>query len=257
MNKPLIGLTPSHDTQTDDISMRPTYVNAIKAAGGIPVVLPLDADQQDLRQLVRTLDGFLFTGGPDPHPFLFGEETHACCGNVSVKRDSLELALLPLVMKVQKPVLGICRGIQIINVGLGGTIYQDIPSQFQPNTDRADSSSFLPIAHRQPFHYTVPSHTVALVPDTRMAHICQRPIIQVNSMHHQAVKDLAPGCIIAGTAPGGLIEAMEMPSYPFLIGVQWHPEYLWEQDPAAANLFRQFIQACCTKMDSFCNEPRR
>lgn len=255
MNKPLIGLTPSHDTQTDDISMRPTYLNAVKAAGGIPVVLPLEADQQDLQQLVRTLDGFLFTGGPDPHPFLFGEETHACCGNVSVKRDSLELALLPLVMKAQKPVLGICRGIQIINVGLGGTIYQDISSQFRPACSSfgcpADNS--MPLAHKQPFHYTVPSHTVTIVPGTRMAAVCQKSIIQVNSMHHQAVKDLAPGCIITGTAPDGLIEAMEMPSYPFLIGVQWHPEYLWNQDPAAADLFRHFIQVCCRETDSSCN----
>lgn len=235
MRRPLIGLTPSHDIHTNDISMRSTYLGAVKEAGGIPVVLPLDAEESDLKRLVSLFDGFLFTGGPDVHPFLFGEETYAHCGEVSVKRDSMEITLLHLVMEMKKPVLGICRGIQLINIGLGGTIYQDIPSQFP---------KAFPVAHKQPFPYAVPSHHVSVVPGTRLADICQAQRIQVNSMHHQAVKDLAPGCIVSGTGPDGLIEAMEMPDYPFFVGVQWHPEYLWSQDKAAANLFIQFIKAC-------------
>ena len=129
MKKPLIGLTPSHNTDNNDIQMRPTYIKALTAAGAIPVVLPLTSSEDDLRQLVDTLDGFLFTGGPDVHPFLFGEETLDRCGSVSAERDQMELALLPLVMETGKPVLGICRGIQLLNIGLGGTIWQDIPSQ--------------------------------------------------------------------------------------------------------------------------------
>lgn len=235
MCKPLIGLTPSHDIHTNDISMRCTYLGAVKAAGGIPVVLPLEAEEADLKRLVSLFDGFLFTGGPDVHPFLFGEETHIHCGEVSAKRDSLEIALLHLVMEMKRPILGICRGIQLINIGLGGTIYQDIPSQFPHD---------FPVAHKQPFPYAVPSHHVSVVPGTRLADICHAKSIQVNSMHHQAVKDLAPGCIVSGTGPDGLIEAMEMADYPFFVGVQWHPEYLWSQDKAAANLFIQFIKAC-------------
>lgn len=235
MSKPIIGLTPSHDTQTNDISMRPTYLNAVKAAGGIPLVLPLEIEKSDLQDLVNLLDGFLFTGGPDIHPFLFGEETHSDCGNVSTKRDSLELMLLPMVIEQKKPILAVCRGIQLVNIGLGGTIYQDIPSQYPKD---------FPIAHKQPFYYTIPSHTVTITPQTKLAEICQQPSIKVNSMHHQAVKDVAPGCIVSGVGPDGLIEAIEMPEYPFFIGVQWHPEYLWEQDQAAANLFSQFIKAC-------------
>ncbi len=235
MKKPVIGLTPSHDTKTNDISMRPTYLGAIRAAGGIPVVLPLEASAEDLQQLTDTLDGFLFTGGPDMHPFSFGEETHIHCGQVSVKRDTLELALLPLVMKARKPILGICRGIQSLNVGLGGTIYQDVPSQFARE---------YPLVHKQPFYYDIPSHTVAITPGTRMAAICGEPVIQVNSMHHQAVKDLAPGCVVCGVASDGLVEAMEMPEYPYLVAVQWHPEYLWQNHQAAANLFKSFVEAC-------------
>lgn len=237
MRKPLIGLTPSHDTKSNDISMRPTYVGAIQAAGGIPVVLPLDASEEDLQQLVDTLDGFLFTGGPDLHPFLFGEETYIHCGDVSVKRDTLEMTLLPLVMKAGKPILGICRGIQCLNVGLGGTIYQDVPSQFERNYQ---------LVHRQPFYYDVPSHKVTITSGTRMEDICGDSVIQVNSMHHQAIKDLAPGCVVSAVASDGLIEAMEMPEYPYLVAVQWHPEYLWSKNRAAANLFRSFIEACQT-----------
>ncbi len=236
MSKPLIGLTPSHDIHTDDISMRSTYLNAVKQAGGIPVVLPLEAEEQDIRRFVSLLDGFLFTGGPDVHPFLFGENTHLHCGEVSVKRDFLELTLLNLAMEKKKPILGICRGIQLINIGLGGDIYQDIPSQFPQD---------FPIAHKQPFPYAIPSHKVSVVPDTKLSEICELPEIQVNSMHHQAVRKTAPCCIVSGTGPDGLIEAIEMPDYPFLVGVQWHPEYLWKQDKSAANLFFQFVEACC------------
>ena len=235
MKKPLIGLTPGHDADTQNTVMRPTYLKALEASGAIPLVLPLKASPDDYRQLAEHLDGLVFTGGPDPHPFLFMEETHSCCGNVSRPRDTMEIALLSQVLNARKPVLGICRGIQIINVALGGSIYQDIPSQFPKD---------FPIAHKQPFYYTTPSHTVAITPETKMADICQQPSIQVNSMHHQAVKELAPHCIVSGVGPDGLIEAIEMPNYPFLIGVQWHPEYLWKHNFAAANLFSQFIKAC-------------
>ena len=147
----------------------------------------------------------------------------------------METALLPRIMELKKPVLGICRGLQTINVVLGGTLYQDIPSQ---------AAQAVPIAHRQPFHYVSPAHRVHVLPDTRLMEICQAPVIRVNSMHHQAVKDLAPGLIVSGKDENGLIEAAELPDYPYLVAVQWHPEYLWQQDPAAAALFRSFADAC-------------
>lgn len=239
MRKPLIGLTPSHDTEKGDISMRPTYLKAIQAAGGIPIVLPLTPSKEDLLQLTNSLDGFLFTGGPDIHAFYFGEQTHAGCGNVSPARDTLELALLPLVMGMKKPVLGICRGIQVLNIALGGDIYQDLPSQFHED---------FPVAHKQPFYYNIPSHTVDVVPGTLLSQICQTNLLKVNSMHHQAVRKVAPGLIACGHAPGGLVEALEKPDYPYFLGVQWHPEYLWEQDAAAARLFSSFVKACCAEL---------
>lgn len=236
MDKPIIGITPSHNTDNDDISLRPTYLRAVSAAGATPVVLPLEITDEDVEQLVRMCDGFLFSGGPDPHPFLFGEETQAHCGNASIARDTMELKLLKAVMAAKKPVLGICRGAQIINVGLGGNIYQDIPSQ----TERS-----FPIAHKQPFAYPVPSHHVSVVKGTLLSEIAAgKDEIAVNSFHHQAVNVPAPGLIVSGYAPDGITEAVEMPDYPYLLGVQWHPEHMWPKDRTAANIFKSFVEAC-------------
>lgn len=235
MRKPLIGLTPSHDMDNGDIKARPTYLKALKAAGAIPVVLPLELSKEDLEQLSNELDGFLFTGGPDVHPFVFGEETQPGCGSVSQKRDELELSLLPLVLEQKKPILGICRGVQLLNIGLGGDIWQDIP----PSTDGRVS-----IAHSQPFAYSLPCHTVALSSNSRLEALSGCSKLKVNSSHHQAVRRLAPGLIASAYSPDGLTEAVEMPDYPFFIGVQWHPEYLWEKDESAFRLFQSFVEAC-------------
>ena len=230
--KPIIALTPYFNIDKDEPYMRPAYIKAIRAAGGIPVILPLDLTAEELKQLADTFDGFLFTGGPDVHPFYFGEETQAHCGNVCLRRDIMELELLKLVMARRKPILGICRGVQLLNIGLGGDIYQDIPSQFQED---------FPVAHTQPFGYEIPSHTVTVTKGTLLAGITGSDVLRVNSMHHQAVRNLAPGLTASGVAPGGLIEAVEMPGYPFLLGVQWHPEYLWERDEAARGIFERFV----------------
>lgn len=235
MRKPLIGLTPAHDLESGDVKARPTYMRALKAAGAIPVVMPLDASEEDLKQLSQDLDGFLFTGGPDVHPFLFGEETQAHCGNVSSARDQMEISLLPMIMELQKPILGICRGIQVLNIALGGNIWQDIPSQVTRD---------FPLAHSQPFSYDMPCHTVVLTEGSLLARISESSSIKVNSMHHQAVKDLAPGLIASAYSTDYLIEALEMPDYPFFIGVQWHPEYLWEKNKEAFRLFQTFVKAC-------------
>lgn len=236
MTKPLIGITPVHNLENDDIAQRPTYLRAIAASGGIPILLPLEGTAEDWAQLTSVCDGLLFSGGPDLHPFLFGEDTHAACGNVSAARDRMELALLPMAMKAKKPILGICRGIQLINVGLGGTIYQDIPSQV---------TSDFPLAHRQTHAYRLPSHHVSVKEGSLLSRITGgSPQLAVNSMHHQSVRQPAPGLEVTAWAADGVIEAVEKPDYPFLVGVQWHPEYLWQDDKQAAALFKAFVDAC-------------
>lgn len=239
--KPLIALTPYYNLTTNEPYMRPAYPEAIFHAGGIPVTLPVTDDEASLRQLAAAFDAFLFTGGPDIHPFYFHEEVLAQCGKVSPQRDSMELLLLKLAMESQKPILGICRGIQLLNVGLGGGLYQDIPSQHP--ADR-------PLAHTQPFAYELYSHTVTVSPHTLLSELSQQGVtdtpqpVKVNSMHHQAIRRLAPGLIASAYASDGVIEAIELPDYPsFFLGVQWHPEYLWKQDETAARLFSRFVRA--------------
>ena len=233
----MIGITASHDTEHDKLFINSVYLRAIRNAGGIPMIFPMEVTEDDLRDLVTLTDGVLFTGGDDIHPFLYGEETDAKCGNVSQPRDSMEMALVPLVMEFGKPIFGICRGIQILNTAMGGTLYQDIPSQFK---------SELSIAHRQPFAYKVPSHTVDITPGTLLSRILgeEHASIAVNSMHHQAIKDVAPGLEVCGYAPDKMIEAVYAPDYPFLLGVQWHPEHLTTSQPDAAKLFAAFVDAC-------------
>lgn len=237
MKRPVIGITASHDTEHDKLFINSVYLRAIRNAGGIPMIFPMEVTEDDLRDLVTLTDGVLFTGGDDIHPFLYGEETDAKCGNVSQPRDSMEMALVPLVMEFGKPIFGICRGIQILNTAMGGTLYQDSPSQFK---------SELSIAHRQPFAYKVPSHTVDITPGTLLSRILgeEHASIAVNSMHHQAIKDVAPGLEVCGYAPDKMIEAVYAPDYPFLLGVQWHPEHLTTSQPDAAKLFAAFVDAC-------------
>lgn len=235
MKKPFIGLTPSHDLTTDHLAMNHTYLNAIAHAGAIPLVLPLKASKEDLAAITEQMDGILFIGGPDIHPFRYQEQTHIQCGAASLVRDELELALLSIAMEQKKPILGICRGIQLLNVGLGGTLYQDLKTQWKEE---------FPIAHQQPFKGSVTSHYVDVVPDTLLSSIVKEPKIQVNSFHHQAVKDLAPGLRVSAYAPNQLIEAIELPDYPFFLGVQWHPEILFGNNEAAKKLFVAFVDAC-------------
>ena len=218
MKRPFIGVTTSHDTENDRLFINSTYLRAIRSAGATPVIFPMEVSEDELRDLTASVDGVLFTGGDDIHPFLYGEETNAKCGNISQQRDALEMSLVPLVMEFGKPILGICRGIQLLNTAMGGTLYQDIPSQFEAD---------LSIAHRQPFAYKVPSHTVDVIPGTLLSRILG--------------EDHAS---IAVYAPDKMIEAVYAPDYPFLLGVQWHPEHLVSTQQEAAKLFAAFVEAC-------------
>ena len=235
MKKPIIGITASHDLKSGSLSMSQSYTKAVQKSGAVPIILPLTLDETECRQLAETLDGLLFTGGPDIHPFLFGEDTLEGCGDRSPLRDQTELALFSAVYQQKKPVLGVCRGTQLINIALGGDIYQDIGSQLPERH---------PIAHRQPFHLSNPSHRVTLEPDSLLARIFKETNIEVNSAHHQAVRAVSPILCVCGRSADGIIEAVEQREYPFLIGVQWHPEMLADTYSHASRLFEAFVRAC-------------
>ncbi len=238
MKKPVIGLTPAHAIENDSVSLMPTYIRAVENAGGVPVIFPLELSVENLTVLANLCQGFIFTGGPDPHPFLWGEDIHKGCGPISVKRDQMELSLLSIAMEQKKPILGICRGAQLINIGLGGDIYQDIDSQYH---------AVFPIAHHPPLPPTSTSHHIDVREGSLLEEISgTNGRIQVNSNHHQAIRKLAPNMVVGGIAPDGLIEEIERKDYPFLIGVQWHPEYLCETDNTSRNLFRRFVEVCAS-----------
>ena len=232
MNKPLIGILPLVDIERESYWMLPGYMKGIEEAGGTSVMLPLTSDKETLRKFVNYFDGFLFTGGHDVSPSLYREEVSAQCGECCPQRDKMETILLPMVLEQDKPVLGICRGLQLINVALGGSLYQDLPTQ-HPSS----------VCHRQPAPYDQPIHPVELVPDTPLQKCLRKEELPVNSCHHQGIKELASGLQPMAYAQDGLVEAVWKPGSRFVWAVQWHPEFSHKVDENSRKIFRDFVKA--------------
>jgi putative glutamine amidotransferase len=243
--RPLIGVT----TQTlqaiegipavlpDSWVMNQRYILAASVVGGIPVMIPLlDEDPGTLRDLYDRLDGILIPGGVDMDPATFGEGPHPNLGAIDPARDRVELQLTRWAAEDRKPVLGLCRGIQVINVALGGTLYQDLATQLPA----AIKHDYFPTAGFERDHL---AHEVALASGTRLHAVMERHRFLVNSMHHQGIKTLAPELVPAAKAPDGLIEAVEAGSDHFMVGVQWHPEIFELSDFHTRELFREFVAA--------------
>ena len=212
---PIIGVTPLWDSERKSLWMLPDYLDGIKAAGGVPVVLPLEMSEEDADRIIETCDGFLFTGGQDV----------ASCP----ERDNSETLLLSKALQADKPILGICRGLQFINVFLGGTLWQDLPSEHPSE-----------IVHRQAKPYGNPTHTVTL--SGELKELLDKDILEVNTLHHQAIKDLANGLTPMAVAPDGIIEAVRMTGKRFVWAVQWHPEYMFTTDNNSLKIFSHFIE---------------
>lgn len=232
MRKPLIGVLPLYDEQKDSYWMLPAYMKALEEAGAIPVMLPLTVDQSNLEQIATGMDGLLFTGGHDVDPKLYGQERVKQCGLSIPERDEMEQKLFQLALAVDLPLLGICRGIQIFNVLLGGTLYQDLPSQL-------DSK----LKHVQQPPYDTPSHEVEVKRKSSLYRMVGKKRLDVNSYHHQAIDILAPGCKVMAVAQDGIIEAIEHPAYRYLMAVQWHPEFSYVADNVSKEIFRSFVDA--------------
>ena len=230
--RPLIGLSPGFDLKDENVTMRPGYLRCVELAGGLPVVLPAAEDPAVLAEAAARCDGFLFTGGPDVDPALYGEERLNDTVFVSPLREKTEFPLFRAALATGKPILGVCRGVQLINAALGGTLVQDIASQ------RPDC-----LPHRQEKPGTEPSHFVTLSPGTPLASLLGAERLAVNSFHHQAVKDPAAPLLVNAVSEDGLIEALSMPGHPWLLAVQWHPELMPEAEHSR-RLFAAFVQAC-------------
>lgn len=238
--KPLIGCTTYRKTaaQTPPISimaLMPTYIEAIQQAGGIPLLIPLGLSDDDLCDVFEQIDGLLLPGGGDVAAQFYGSEHPELISDVDDDRDRVEIFLARLAVARQKPLLAICRGHQLLNVALGGTLYEDITTLI-PAALRHDNYNLFPRDHL--------AHNVSVTPGSRLAAQFKGTAdVRVNSLHHQGVRDLAPELTAAATAPDGLIESVEIPDHPYAIGVQWHPENLIDNDPLMLELFKGLTAA--------------
>jgi len=232
--KPLIGITTFQSTNVHGhptVVLMQSYIRAIMQAGGVPVLIPSMVAEDGWDALYARLDGVLFSGGGDIALDYSPGDPHPRINEVELERDTVEFKLVHASASDGKPFLGICRGCQVLNVALGGTLYTHLPDQLPGALD-----------HSYPGNKrTVLVHDVKVEEGTRIAEIMGEPILKVNSLHHQGLKDIAPSLRVTGHAPDGLVEAVELPDHPFGIAVQWHPEWLTDQEPTR-NLFRKFVE---------------
>ena len=230
---PIIGITALWDKPTNSTVMRPSYINALEYAGAMPVVIPLTESTSVLDYYLDICDGILLSGGQDVQPELYGETPLPHCGEVAPCRVKLDRCAFESALAQDKPILGICRGCQAMNVFAGGSLYQDLNIDFGTEEN-----------HRmvEPFNRMV--HQMIPQSGTALAELLGEQIFEVNSIHHQGIKRLAEPFDIMAVSPDGIIEAIYMPKRRFVWGVQWHPELLYQNHAKHAAIFSEFVRAC-------------
>jgi putative glutamine amidotransferase len=216
-----------------------TYIDAIVRTGGVPLLIPLVGDEPKLKQLYNLCDGLLFAGGNDIDPELYGEKASWRTRRVFRERDDQELQLIKWALKDKKSCLCICRGMQLLNIARGGTLFQDIPTEI-PGAGAHD------MIEREAADYRHIAHRIDIKPASRLARILGVAEIGANAYHHQAIKLLGEGLVVTAVADDGIVvEAIEMPDEKFMIGVQSHPEAIEAKvEPTWRRLFTAFIEAC-------------
>ncbi len=231
---PVIGVVPRYDFEWTGLAIGDGYLSGLLESGAVPIVLPATSDPEHIARLVKACDGFLIPGGQDIDPARYGERRAPHTHRSATARDAMEQALVKAAVAADKPILGICRGMQSINVALGGTLHQDI---------RADAPKEA-LQHVQKRPFDLPAHMVDVVEGTKLADIVGAPRLGVNTIHHQGIGELGEGLIVSAVSPDdGVIEGIERPDKLFVIGVQWHPEHMWRTRPHSKRLFRAFVEA--------------
>jgi putative glutamine amidotransferase len=229
---PIIGITMSREHEQQQILSR-AYSDAVIQAGGVPLLIPYTTSDSVIKEMSRVLDGLLLSGGGDIDPTLFDEEPLPGLGRIDPDRDEMEIALIEQFISQDKPILGICRGCQILNVALGGGMFQDLPSQ---------KSDLLQHAQQAPRYHA--SHTIHIEEGTLLHQIYCKSVAKVNSFHHQAVREVLAPLRVSAVSRDGVVEAFESEQHRFVLAVQWHPEEMVHIDSDAANLFSAFVEAC-------------
>jgi putative glutamine amidotransferase len=235
LSKPLIGITTRNGKDPDGhplTALQHTYTKAVLQAGGLPILIPSILAEEDFRELYSRVSGILFSGGGDISLEYFDGPNHPRIGEVDKARDVTEISLMQAAVNDGKPILGICRGAQVMNVALGGTLYTHIQEQLKGALDHAYPGDLRRVL----------VHPVNMDKSTRSAEIFGETLLNVNSLHHQGLKDIASGLRVAGYAPDGLVEVVEISDHPYAISVQWHPEWLIDQLPMQ-KLFKSFVDA--------------
>jgi putative glutamine amidotransferase len=232
---PLIGITTYHRNENNAFTLPAEYVDSVRRAGGIPILIP--PGEKLLDELLPHLDGLILSGGGDVDPALYGGQPHSTVYNVSPERDNSEAAIVSKVVGSELPVLCICRGLQILNVALGGTLIEHLPDVVGEE-----------VPHRAPPRSPV-MHPVQIQPDSKLAEIMQGDRVETASWHHQALDEVAPSLRVVATAPDGILEALEMPGHPWLVAVQWHPELTAAADPTQQRLFDTLIEVARRKSE--------
>lgn len=233
MKAPIIGITSTLvkiDEMSEGVYVHQDYHKAVQACGGIPMILPL-TDEHSFRAMIDRCDAIVISGGEDVDPLLFGAEPHSGLGKVFPMRDRLEIDAIRYARSLDMPLLAICRGVQVLNVAFGGTLIQDIPSQC-PGA----------LQHSQKRPRSLDSHWVGINPQSRLFQIFGDENVRVNSLHHQAVAQVADGFIPTAKASDGIIEGIEDPKARFFVGVQWHPESMHAHDPLMLALFDSLVR---------------
>jgi len=230
--KPFIGVSCSFSENKrgqGQCTVPASYVDAVQAAGGVPIIVPQVHERDDALAILNRLDAMIFTGGADIRPERYGEGLHSKTKLVTDRRETSDFMFAEAAIERDMPVMAICYGCQLLNVALGGTLYQDVPDQI--GSEIAHASSEAPY----------PRHMVRIEPGTKLAGILQAKEVLANSSHHQAVKSVAEPVIISARAEDGVIEAIESTTHRHILGIQWHPERLIDEEKHLA-LFRALVQ---------------
>ncbi|MDE5978302.1 MAG: gamma-glutamyl-gamma-aminobutyrate hydrolase family protein [Turicibacter sp.] len=232
---PIIGLTPLWNETIQRLCIDRKYSDAITSVGGVPIVLPFTENEDVIEKMASLIDGLFLTGGQDINPELYHEEVTEFCGNICKERDDFEFKLVQKVMEKNKPIFGVCRGIQLLNVFFNGTLIQDIETEYKRERN---------FSHKQQEPYDHPVHQVFLIDGTPLDQWLNIDVLDVNSRHHQAIHQLGEELMADAISSDGLIEAIHHQNYPFLVAVQWHPEAMYKVDEKERVLFERFVESC-------------